>query len=81
MASQWVSPSSGIIAKIFLQHTERAPLTHHTHKHSVINYFCYVDNILLIFDPNHTDIQAILKDFNALHPYLQFTAEVEREKL
>ena len=70
-------PSSGIIAKIFLQHTEHAPLTHLTHKHSIINYFHYVDDILLIFDPNHTDIQAFLKDFNALHPNLQSTTEVE----
>ena len=79
MASQWAAPSSGIIAEIFLQHTEHAHLIHLTHKHSIINYFRYVDDILLIFDPNHTDIQAILQDFNALHPNLQFTTEVERD--
>jgi len=45
-------------------------------KHKIVNYFRYVD-ILMIFDPNHSNIDAILDDFNALHPNLQFTAEVE----
>ena len=36
-------------------------------------------DILLAFDPNHTNIQAIVHDFNAIHPKLQFTAETERD--
>jgi len=36
-----------------------------------------VDDILLIFDSNHTNIQMIHEDFNALHPKLQFTVEAE----
>jgi hypothetical protein len=71
------APSSGIIAEIFLQHAENLHLAHLTQKHNIINYFRYVDDILLIFDPNHTDIQAILTDFNAIHPKLHFTAEAE----
>jgi len=47
-------PSSGIIATIFLQHTEHAPLTNLTHKHSNINYFQYVDKIPLIFETTLT---------------------------
>jgi len=31
----------------------------------------------MIFDPNHTNIRAILEDFKAIQPNLQFTAEVE----
>jgi hypothetical protein len=71
------APSSGIIAEIFLQHAENLHLACPAQKHGIINYFHYVDNILLIFDPNCTDIQAILNDFNALHPKLHFTAEKE----
>jgi S-ribosylhomocysteine lyase LuxS involved in autoinducer biosynthesis len=71
------APSSSIIAEIFLQHAENLHLACLTQKHSIINYFCYVDDILLIFDPNLTDIQAILTDFNALHTKLHFTAETE----
>ena len=48
-------------------------------KHKIIDYFRYVDDILLIFDSNHTDIQTILNDFNAIHPKLKFTAEIETD--
>jgi len=46
--------SSGITADIFLQHIEQAHMTHLTHKYNNIIYFCYVYDILLIFDPNQT---------------------------
>ena len=62
-----------------MQHIEHLHLAHLTHKHSIRNYCRYVDNILLIFDSNHTNIQTILDNFNALHPKLQCTAEAERD--
>jgi len=48
-------------------------------KHKIINYFRYVDDILLIFDSKHTNIQTILDDFNAVQPRLNFTAEMESD--
>jgi len=71
--------SFSIIAEIFLKHIEYTHVAHLTYKHNIINYFCYMDDILLILDPKRTDMQVILKDFNALHPNLKFTAEVERD--
>ena len=41
------APSS-FIAKIFLQHIDMA---HLSMKHKIINYFRYVDDILIIFSP------------------------------
>jgi len=38
-----------------------------------------VDDILLIFDSNRTDIPTILNDFNTIHPILNFTAEIETD--
>ena len=73
------APFSGLISEMFLQHIEHSHLTHLTRKHKIINYCRYVDDILIIFDPNHSDIQTILNDFNALHPKLQFTAEIEED--
>ena len=67
------------IAEFFLQHTENTHLARQSHKHRIIDYFRYVDDILLIFDPNHSDIQSILTDFNALHPNLHFIAEIKRD--
>ena len=71
------APSSAVIAEIFLKHADNLHLEHLAQKHNTINYFRYVDDILLIFDPNHTDIQAILTDFNAKLPKLHLTAETE----
>jgi len=43
-----------------------------------VNYFRYVDEILLIYYSLHTDIHAILHEFNFIHPHLQFTQETEQ---
>ena len=73
------APSSGIIAEIFLQHMEHTHLTQLAQKHKIINYCRYVDDILLIFDSNQSNIQMIQDDFNNIHPKLQFTSETERD--
>jgi hypothetical protein len=70
-------PSSGPIAEFFLQHIEHTRLARLSTEHKIVNYFPYVDDILLIFDSSHTDIQTILDDFNTVHPKLKFTAEME----
>jgi len=44
----------------------------------IINYFCCVNDILLVFDSNHTNIQAIFTDLNTIHPNLHFTAQTEQ---
>jgi len=74
------APSSGLIAEMFLQHMEQKYLPHITHKHKIINYCRYIDDILIIFDSTHTNIQQILNDFNTLHPKLHFTAEMEKDQ-
>jgi hypothetical protein len=74
------APSSGLISEIFLQYIEYLHLAHLTHKHHIIDYYRYVDDILLIFDSNDTNIRDILQDFNTLHPKLHFTAEVEQNQ-
>jgi hypothetical protein len=43
-----------------------------------MNYFRYVDDILLIFDSNHTSTQAVLTHFNSIHPNLHLTAETKQ---
>jgi len=71
-------PSSGILSEIFLQHIEDIHLPHLAQKHKLVNYFRFVDNILLIYDSRHTGIYTILDDFNAIHPNLQFTEKIEQ---
>src|SRR5215469_4445946 len=73
------APTSGLIAEFFLQNLEHTHLTPLSSKHKITKYFCYVDDILLIYDSSHSDIQSILDDFNTTHPNLKFTAETETD--
>ena len=57
-------PSASLIAEMFLQHTEHQHMAQLSTRHKIINYFRCVDDILKIFDPSHSNIQAILADFN-----------------
>ena len=61
------APSSSILSEIFIKHIEHTHLPRLTHKHKFINYFRYVDDILLICDASHTDIHTILDDFSSIH--------------
>jgi len=47
-------PSTGILSKIFMQYTETFHTTHLTKKHMIINYFHYVNNILICDLPIQT---------------------------
>jgi len=71
------APTTGIIAEFFLQNLENTHITQLSNKHKIIRYFRYVDHILIIYDPNHTDINSIHMDFNAFHLNMKFTAETE----
>ena len=66
------------MAEFFLQHLEQLHIPHLSDKRKIIKYFRYVDDILIIYDTNHSDVQNILKDFNTMHPKLKFTAECEK---
>jgi len=72
------APSSTIISEIFLQHIEHTHLPHLAQKHKLVTFFRYVDDVLLIYDSQHTYIHSLLHDFNSIHPNLQFTQEVEQ---
>ena len=71
------APSSSIISELFLQYLEQTKLPHIAHNLKLLNYFQYVDDILIIFDSQHTDINKIANEFNTLHPNIEFTEETE----
>jgi len=74
------APSSSIISELFLQHLEQTKLPHLAHKLKLLNYFRYVDDILIIFDSQLTNINEITNEFNTLHPNIQFTEETEKQQ-
>jgi hypothetical protein len=44
-------------------------------------YFRYVDDIWIIYNTEHTDINIMLMQFNQLHPNLVFTMEQEENRM
>jgi hypothetical protein len=54
------APSSSNITEIFLQHIEHTQLPHLTQEHRLVNYARYVDDIILIYYSQHTDLHSIL---------------------
>jgi hypothetical protein len=59
------APSSSILSEIFLQHIKHTHIPNIAMKHELVSYLRFVDDILLIFDSNISDIHSILTDFNA----------------
>jgi hypothetical protein len=73
------TPTSGLLADFFLQHLEKTHIPHLSDKHKITRYFRYVDDILIIYDSNLSDLHNIPDDFNKIHPKLIFTAEQETQ--
>ena len=46
-------------------------------KHNIKGYFRYVDDILIVYDKNTSNIHDITEDFNNITPELKFTLERE----
>jgi hypothetical protein len=71
------APTSSILSEIYLQHLENTEIFNILTNSGIEGYFRYVDDILLIYNKNHTDIGEIVLSFNVLTPSLNFTLEQE----
>jgi uncharacterized protein (DUF433 family) len=60
-----------------LQHLENTKVFNILRNSGIQGYFRYVDDILLIYNENRTNIEELLKSFNDLTPSLNFTLERE----
>ncbi|PNF33207.1 hypothetical protein B7P43_G11691 [Cryptotermes secundus] len=69
-------PSSGVLLQIFNQDLVKTILI----KHQIIAYFRYVGDILIIYDPNKTNIIHTLNEFNKAQPTINFTMEKEEHQ-
>jgi hypothetical protein len=72
-----VVPSSGILSEIYHQNLESTKIIEILTQHNIIGYFRYVDDILIVYDENSTDIHKVPKTFNNLAPTIKFTLETE----
>jgi hypothetical protein len=69
------APTSAILAEIFIQYLEDNDIISILQRHHIVDYYQYVDNILIIYNEDYTNIDDILKEFNSIHPNSQYTTE------
>jgi hypothetical protein len=71
--------ASSILSEVYLQYMENTTIYDLLIKHKAEGYFTYVDDILLMYKEDNTNICRMLDDFNNLAPTLKFTLEEEQD--
>jgi hypothetical protein len=71
--------TSSILSEIYLQYLENTKI-YDIPASSKIGYFRYVDDILVIYNENYTDIEEVRNSFNNITPGLNFTLEPEKRQ-
>jgi hypothetical protein len=67
------APTSALLAEKFMQHDEHNYIINILQHHHIIDYYRYVDDILIIYNKDYTNIDNKLKEFNSTHPNIQYT--------
>ena len=74
------SPLSNDITEIFLQHQEQTLLKHLMENKTIEYYTRYVDDILIIYNTDHTNMETICHYINSIKPDLTFTPTQQHNK-
>jgi long-subunit acyl-CoA synthetase (AMP-forming) len=61
------------------QHLEHTSIANILRKHQIIDYYRYVDDIVIVYDEQEASINNMLKIFNAIHPKFKFTIEQQTQ--
>jgi hypothetical protein len=69
------APISAILSEVFLQYMEYMFIYNILKQNNVLGYFRYVDNCLIIYDIELTDIHSVFSKFNMITSKLKFTIE------
>ena len=72
------APSSSILPQVYLHFLENTQIYNILIQHQIIGYFRYVDDILIVYSDENTDIHKVLDLFNNISPTLTFTIEKEQ---
>jgi hypothetical protein len=62
------APTSSILAEEYIENMEHKQIDQILLKHKIIGYFRYIDDILLIYNQNKTNIEEILAELNKHQP-------------
>jgi glycyl-tRNA synthetase beta subunit len=68
-------PSSSILSEVCLQYLENTKIDNLLLSHNVVGYFRYVDDILVVYNEDITNIDILLHQFNNLTVKVKFTIE------
>jgi len=72
------APTSALFSEVYLQYLEDSTISLLLSKNNVINYFRYVDDILIVYKPSTTNIHKLFQEFYDIHSSLQLTIETEQ---
>jgi hypothetical protein len=72
------APTSSILAETYIQHIEHTQIYPILIQQQIIAYFRYIDDILIIYDQNRTNIDHTLNKFNKLQQTIKFTIEEQQ---
>jgi hypothetical protein len=75
------APTSAILAEIFLQYLEHTKIIDILQSHNIIDYYRYVDDILIVYNESNTNINNTLIEFNSIHPNIQYTMEKQTDNI
>jgi hypothetical protein len=67
------APTSAILSEIYLQNLECTKIIKILTDNNILGYFRYVDDILIVYNDDFTDIHKVYKTFNSLAPTIKFT--------
>jgi hypothetical protein len=70
------APTESLLSEIFIQNLEHNYVLHAL-KNNILSYCRYVNDILILYNCENTNINTTLLEFNSLHYKLQFTMENE----
>jgi hypothetical protein len=74
------APTSAVLSEVFLQYLENTVVYDILRESNAIVYFRYVDDVLISYEEDKTNINSILNQFNNIVPVLEFTPELEQKK-
>jgi hypothetical protein len=75
------APLSPILSEIYIQNIEQNIIINILQNYKILGYYRYVNDILLVFNQQITNINNTLKQFNEINPKLQFTIEKEKDNV
>ena len=73
------APTSAILSEVFLQNLEHMLITDILKKHHIIDYYRYVDDILIVYNTQKTNIIDTLNEFNTIHHKIKFKMEQQSQ--